>query len=108
MKNKMMLLTVAALVVFAAPQANACTDMELSGGLDFLMVVTSAPTITTVAAAGACRDEILNAKEAAVEYRMSGKMSPVLQSSIDAVQKEQNLSAETIIDRLISVKLGAE
>ncbi|MBK7891635.1 MAG: hypothetical protein IPJ84_12595 [Bdellovibrionales bacterium] len=106
MKLNSMILAAATLTVLAGPQAKAC------GGNDFLvllpMMITSGPTGTTFVERLCHRDELLNLQEAAVAYRMSGEMSPVLQSSIDAVQKEQNLSAETIIDRLVSAKLGAE
>ena len=108
MKMKSMVLAAATLTALAAPQAKACSDADLIVGLYMVLTITSAPTGTTVLAAANCRDEMLNVQDAAVEYRMSGNMTPVLQSSIDAVQKEQNLSAETIIDRLVSAKLGAE
>lgn len=108
MKMKSMVLAAATLTALAAPQAKACSDADLLVGLYMVMTITSAPTGTTILAAGNCRDEMLNVQEAAVAYRMSGEMSPVLQSSIDAVQKEQNLSAEAIIDRLVNAKLGAE
>lgn len=109
MKMKSMVLAAATLTLFSAPHAKAlCTDFEIAGAIDIVVgVITSAPLLTTTAFMP-CRDEMLNLQEAAVAYRMSGEMSPVLRSSIDAVQKEQNLSAETIIDRLLNAKLGAE
>lgn len=54
---------------------------------------------------------MLNVQEAAVAYQMfdkKGPVPPILQSSIDAVQKNQNLVTETIIDLIINSKLGAE
>lgn len=99
MKNKIILATVMLLSTLST-QAHAYCDYAEAYGLVMIATITSAPTGTTILLMGdnACRrDEILNVKEDAIAYGMTGETSPLLQVAIEQVQKSNpGLSADEI------------
>lgn len=89
-------------------KANSCNDDYTLVAVMMIGTVTLAPTGTTFLTTGAiaCRDRALILKEDATEYRMSGQMTPVLKSGIEAAQKHfSDLDEETIVSKLIDAKI---
>lgn len=72
-----------------------------------ILSVTSAPTGSTLLTVNSfdCRDQILNVKEDAIGYMMTGQVSPILESAITEVKKMRpEMDEEDIISGFFNIK----
>ena len=108
MKFPKMLLALA--VVMCTTQSAHASYCDTAGvaegvlGWFAIVTITSAPTGTTVLLSSNClnRDAILNLKDAAIEYRMTGEMNPILLEGLREGKKASpELTEEQILSKFI-------
>lgn len=90
-------------------QAGQCNDLTVLGTV-LILSVTSAPTGTSVFTTGSVngcynRDMILNVKEDAVTYGMTGEVSPLLHQAVEAVKlSKPEMSDEAIAQSFVNIQ----
>lgn len=112
MKIQKMLLGLA-MVMSATPSAHAsyCDTAGVAEavlGWFALVTITSAPTGTTVLVSSQCgyRDAFLNLKDAAIEYRMTGEMNPILLEGLrEGQEASPELTEEQILNKFIHMNV---
>jgi F420-0:gamma-glutamyl ligase-like protein len=111
---KMSKLLVGFFISFSALQPAHASYCDNAGILPVMLgyfaiaTITSAPTGTTLVLTSECsfRDAVLNLKDTAVEYRMTGEVSPILLEGLrEGHAASPELSDEEIINKFIHVNV---
>lgn len=107
---KKMSLAIALVSMMGTSNAFAFASSDCSGNSilawGMILTITSAPTGTTIGIAACDRDVVLNLKEEAMQYQLTGEASTILKEAVAAGKKAQpNLSEEAIIEKFLAVKV---
>ncbi|MBO9665648.1 MAG: hypothetical protein J7501_02405 [Bdellovibrio sp.] len=107
--KKYILATVLTLGMTSTAFANKCGYSSDEGWIALLMLssIVSAPTgMTILVSGGNCRDEILNLREDAFKYKMTGEMSEVLKANIESGKKAKpDLTEEQLVNKFMSMQV---
>jgi hypothetical protein len=106
MKNIFAVLSLTLLL--ANPQSASAANYDQGActwGFALLATITSAPT-GTLNIFWYCRDEVLALQQDAIQYKITGQASPLLQSTIQSVrEKDSSVNPEDIVNKIIEAKL---